>query len=53
MTSLQQFATHIGTTEYPLPSGTVVRIPTWTVRFPPADPPRLAGGALKSTYTTK
>ena len=53
MISLQQFATKISTTEYRLPSGTVVRIPTWTVRFPPASPPRLPDGTLKSTYTIK
>lgn len=51
--SLQKFAAAVGTTEYPDPSGTVVQIPTWTVRFPPANPSRLPAGTLKSTYTTK
>ena len=53
MKSLQRFATKVGSTDYSLPSGSVVQIPTWIVRFPPADPPRLAAGALKSTYTSK
>ena len=53
MTSLERFATAIGITEEVLPSGRTVRIPTLTVRFPPADPPRLAKGTLKDTYTSK
>lgn len=53
MISLQQFATKISTTDYPLPSGNIVQIPTWEVHFPPATPPRLPTDTLRSTYTIK
>lgn len=53
MKTLEQLATSIGTTEYELPSGAVVEIPTLILRFPLAEPPRLDEGVLKPTYTVK
>lgn len=51
--SLQRFATATGITNQVLPSGMIVRLPNWTVQFPPASPSRLLVGVLKPTYTSK
>jgi hypothetical protein len=53
LNSLRQLASHIGVYTVVLPSGPEVRIPRWTIQFPPADPDRLAPGTLGRTYTVK
>ena len=53
MNSLRELASAAGMTEEHLPSGQVARIATWTIRFPPASPPRLEPGTLAKTYTDK
>jgi hypothetical protein len=53
MHSLQKIATVVSTTEYLLPSGRVVNLPTWMVDFPRATPDRLPENCLKRTYTRK
>jgi hypothetical protein len=51
--SLHSIAHSAGSSDYVLPSGRRVRIATLHVRFPPAEPSRLASGVLQSTYTSK
>jgi hypothetical protein len=53
MDTLNQLAIATGATAQTLPSGRVAQIQTLTVRFPPANPPRLPDGALSRTYTSK
>lgn len=53
MNSLRDIAQGVSESKYALPSGRTIPIAAWTVRFQGADPPRLRGTDLKSTYTSK
>jgi hypothetical protein len=53
MNLLRNYASQIKMLRYVLPSGKPIELPTWIVRFPPANPARLTNSILKSTYTSK
>ena len=53
MRTLKGLARAIGTSIITLPSDATICVPSWTVQFPPAHPPKLPSDVLKKTYTSK
>ena len=51
--TLWSFATEYRHVHRALADGTALEVESWRVRFPPADPDRLADAILKKSYTVK
>ena len=50
---MERLAVAKGVRRQELPSGQEVLVPVWTIRFPPASPPKLFAGVLPETYARK